>query len=101
MLVEALEPHSHEQTESHAGRVEDAFSDHKANREEEVWGRDEGQNNEAQALENEIHFIIWYGKLNHGLMTKSTKHQLAIDVESHFITLYIEKYTYTVLQRRM
>lgn len=43
----------HEDTESHTGHIEHPLCHHKAHREEEVGGWDEGENNQRQGLEKE------------------------------------------------
>lgn len=41
----------HEDTESHTGHIEHPLCHHKAHREEEVGGWDEGENDQRQGLE--------------------------------------------------
>ena len=50
VLHETVPAHSHQQAEAHAGCIQDPLGHHKAHREEEVGGRDEGQHKQGQTL---------------------------------------------------
>ena len=51
-LKEFITAKGHKEAEAHGGEVEDALSHHEADGEEQVGGRDEGEDQEAKAEED-------------------------------------------------